>query len=101
MHECPECGQACDCDNEDTWFDSPVDCLHDCEDLDSLEDPDDDYELFELAGYEPEPPTLMQKIKRWLIDHLPYRCDVCQKWTMNKKFRPCCSEKCSWNWVPF
>ena len=47
MHECPDCGQACDCDGEDTWndYDSPdaKNCTHDCEeyeedDLDDLED---------------------------------------------------------------
>ena len=33
MHECPECGQACDCDGEDTWFDYyfDIDCNHECE----------------------------------------------------------------------
>lgn len=31
MHDCPECGQACDCDSEDTWIDSPDWCEHDCE----------------------------------------------------------------------
>ncbi len=43
MHECPNCGQACDCDGEDTWyeFDSPeaLVCLHECEECD---DPDFD-----------------------------------------------------------
>lgn len=24
MHECPDCGQAGDCDGEDTWFDYPL-----------------------------------------------------------------------------
>jgi hypothetical protein len=33
MHECPECGQACDCDQEDTWIDDPDFCTHDCEDF--------------------------------------------------------------------
>jgi hypothetical protein len=42
MHECPECGQACDCDGEDVWNDyASLDCEHDCEDE---EDADDDYE---------------------------------------------------------
>lgn len=43
MHECPDCGQACDCDGEDTWydFDSPeaMCCEHECEEFD-----DDEYE---------------------------------------------------------
>lgn len=40
MHDCPDCGQACDCDGEDTWIDYESDnCIHDC-------DPDEegDYE---------------------------------------------------------
>ena len=33
MHECPECGQACDCDGEDIWNDAAaLDCIHECED---------------------------------------------------------------------
>jgi hypothetical protein len=36
MHECPQCGQACACDGEDTWFDeAPDDCECECEDLDN------------------------------------------------------------------
>lgn len=33
MHECPECGQTCDCDGEDIWRDWPfnLDCTHECE----------------------------------------------------------------------
>lgn len=40
MHDCPECGQACDCDGEDLEQDTPVDCVHDCEEAD-LDDEDD------------------------------------------------------------
>lgn len=33
MHECPRCGNVCDCDMEDTWFEAyPEGCSHDCED---------------------------------------------------------------------
>jgi hypothetical protein len=33
MHECPNCGQACDCIGDDTWMDSEsLYCQHDCED---------------------------------------------------------------------
>ena len=32
MHDCPECGQACDCDGEDTWFEYVGNCAHECED---------------------------------------------------------------------
>lgn len=42
MHDCPDCGQACDCDGEDLWheFDSEeaMDCVHECEEF---EDDDD------------------------------------------------------------
>lgn len=42
MHSCPECGQACDCDGEDTWLESSEDdCEHNCEPLDDDEDFDD------------------------------------------------------------
>jgi hypothetical protein len=40
MHECPECGQVCDCDCEDTWFDEDLGCSHEC-------DEHDEYDLFE------------------------------------------------------
>jgi len=30
MHECCNCGQACDCDGEDTWLDQPRDCECEC-----------------------------------------------------------------------
>jgi len=30
-HECPECGELCDCDKEDIyWDEAPDDCSHDC-----------------------------------------------------------------------
>jgi hypothetical protein len=38
MHDCPDCGQACDCDGEDTWNEDVEDCVHNCE----LDDVDDD-----------------------------------------------------------
>ncbi len=31
MHDCPDCGQACDCDGEDTWFDWDSDAAMECE----------------------------------------------------------------------
>jgi hypothetical protein len=45
MHECPDCGQACDCDGEDTWFSiiDPEDCECPCLDEEE-EDCDDDYD---------------------------------------------------------
>lgn len=42
MHECPECGQACDCDGEDLWHDRYDDCEHNCEEFD--DDDFDDYD---------------------------------------------------------
>jgi hypothetical protein len=50
MHECPDCGQACDCDGEDIWWDNYDECEHyldpDCRGEDYFDDYDDwdDYE---------------------------------------------------------
>jgi hypothetical protein len=48
MHDCPDCGSACDCDGEDTWIDAHSDeCVHECE-----PEPDDeawDYEYNECT----------------------------------------------------
>lgn len=50
MHECPECGQACDCDQDDTWFDdlqTMLSCTHQCDGIYDEDDSDDfDYEGF-------------------------------------------------------
>jgi len=42
MHECPDCGDVCDCDGEDMWQSWPYnkDCEHSCE---MEEDCDDDW----------------------------------------------------------
>ena len=33
MHECPFCGEVCDCDMDDTWgLPVPKDCPHVCKD---------------------------------------------------------------------
>ena len=50
MHECPECGQACDCDGEDTWHEWDSGEAEDCEcDHEGFSaDGDDDYD--EEAG---------------------------------------------------
>lgn len=43
MHECPDCGQACCCDGEDTWLESNSgSCECDCWN-DKLESGDDDF----------------------------------------------------------
>lgn len=35
MHECPFCGEVCDCDMDDTWgLPIPDDCPHICHDND-------------------------------------------------------------------
>ena len=47
MHECVECGQACDCDQEDTWFEEidPTQCFHECHECEESDDFDGgDYE---------------------------------------------------------
>lgn len=45
MHECPDCGQACDCDQEDYWNDWDSEeaemCVHGCTG-DEMEEEDDD-----------------------------------------------------------
>jgi hypothetical protein len=48
MHDCPRCGQACDCDLEDTWLEAPVDCICDCE---GYYDSEDDYEDWAEDAY--------------------------------------------------
>lgn len=38
MHDCPDCGQVCDCDGEDHYQSPPRNCTHDCDNHDDLED---------------------------------------------------------------
>lgn len=40
MHECPFCGQACNCDGEDTWLNPPDHCQ--CECLDEYDEENDE-----------------------------------------------------------
>lgn len=40
VHDCPECGELCDCDGEDHGQAAPDDCCDACED----EDDDDDFD---------------------------------------------------------
>lgn len=43
MHECPNCGQACDCIGDDTWDDTEAEeCQCECEWLEDNEDGWDD-----------------------------------------------------------
>lgn len=44
MHECPDCGQVCDCDGEDTWSDyAGRTCRHACDEYDRDEYENDLY----------------------------------------------------------
>lgn len=53
MHECPNCGFACDCDGDDTWNDAAAaDCVCGCdeEDDDGADDEEQDYEDDDTAA---------------------------------------------------
>lgn len=55
MHECPWCGQECDCDGEDTWLEAPDDCTCGCggPDVDGEDDmPNDAGFICKLCGNE-------------------------------------------------
>lgn len=59
MHSCPECGQACDCDGEDTWLeDAVVDiegCGHQCEEFDDeVDDSWPDWYVDDSVGFDDE-----------------------------------------------
>jgi hypothetical protein len=103
MHDCPECGMACDCDGEDTWVGWPanIDCSHDCEEEWDRDDDQFDDDCEDEAWVEIQQPTLWQHITRFFNRFKPYRCDVCGKWTFLNKYDPCCSNKCMSEWVPF
>lgn len=47
MHECPFCGQACDCDGEDTWLNAPIDCQCSCGGEDDMDT--DNFESEEVS----------------------------------------------------
>jgi hypothetical protein len=42
MHDCPHCGEACDCDGEDHEQPAPDDCVHECDDEDDATPYDED-----------------------------------------------------------
>lgn len=52
MHDCPECGEACDCDGEDHGQSAPEDCGHDCEPEEELEGMDEEYLATGDAAYD-------------------------------------------------
>lgn len=84
MHECPICGQACDCDGEDTWYGYPynMDCTCNCEEeeRDNYDDDyDDDYEEAYDQWMEAQEPSRMQRIKEWLEIHVLKLCAECHK----------------------
>jgi hypothetical protein len=62
MHECPDCGQACDCDGEDTWWNNYDQCEHwhdpECIGNPDYVDPDDDFDYEDnepITGEVPSP----------------------------------------------
>lgn len=103
MHECPECGQACDCDGEDTWVGWPanLDCTHDCEDEWGDDQDNNDWDDDYLDDYSYLAPTFMQRVTAFIQRLTPRRCDWCKKWYIGGRYDPCCSEKCRNDWVPF
>ena len=75
MHECPDCGQTCDCDGEDLWHDWPfnLDCTHECEDEDDdlyLDDnawlKEEELDLDNIANVPVEERCVI--LRRWLED---------------------------------
>lgn len=50
MHECPDCGQACCCDGEDTWFENNLDCTHCSEEIEDDEEGGDEDRLLSREG---------------------------------------------------
>ena len=52
MHECPDCGQACDCDGDDLWRSAPTHCLCECGDYIEPDDEWPEYDEIDLHGLE-------------------------------------------------
>jgi hypothetical protein len=53
MHECPDCGQVCDCDGEDIWNDAAAnECEHGCDEQEGDDDDWDDPEEGDEWDYE-------------------------------------------------
>ena len=83
MHECPECGQACDCDGEDTWNDIGssdwLNCSHECEEYSEEDDlmPDDFEEPVESDLFCSE-----HQCAKNLVDYSDdsrYECPECER----------------------
>lgn len=76
MHDCPDCGQACDCDGDDVWESGSVTddgCQHICDPSD-FSDGQDDFESIGYAGLdETEPPC--SECGGW---HIARRCPRCR-----------------------
>lgn len=51
MHECPNCGMACDCDGEDTWLEAPDNCSCECEEFDDEGYPEYDDDLEDICPH--------------------------------------------------
>lgn len=79
MHECPNCGQACDCDNDDLWHDWPFtnDCIHRCD------DEEDDLYLNDTAWANDDEEAPMETPPK-SVDDVPYgmlllTCEICHE----------------------
>lgn len=77
MHECPECGMACDCDGEDVWNDAPPDCNHECDiqydegDDDMSDESEQDLEgLQEILADQKKAEDEMNALEQMLRDEL-------------------------------
>jgi hypothetical protein len=86
MHECGECGQACDCDGEDTWFDdlqTYLNCSHECEEFDDDEDdlsPDFQYDMLD-EGVKARAAQQRNEAEtgRGLVDYRARKCPHCER----------------------
>jgi hypothetical protein len=91
MHDCPECGMACDCDGEDTWLNAPPDCQCDCRDFDDDEFRHDEEDNYSCDYYpcdeqwDDYKPSLWERFTDWwhTITYFS-RCSYCGK--MNRVF---------------
>src|SRR5262245_28174472 len=73
MHECPYCGQTCDCDGEDVWNDyAGRTCRHDCEDEDDYEDVDGMY------------PVELEACVDCGDPHISTACECCGGWLCHR-----------------
>jgi len=100
MHDCPDCGQACYCDLDDTEMpDGAAECVHECEPEDEdFWDDDEDMEGSSYGGPQVELDDLQlgPVVQRWCLgckgwtEHVvceqtseawEYRCSQCFRWS--------------------